>query len=288
MKQSVKLIAIVLALCTLLSVLASCSSTKEPHSATEEPKTTSSEAPEKTEEKPGNIVTIKPSPDKYTWYIKNYVGKNCASFGYTSLGEDRFDEYGEGLLKLIFVDPDGTYVNYSSNETLKEWMVTGQSLEPNTELKLTFELDDEGNEYSNLVDRQNYDEILLSVKKLGTSGVDPITFSKINPSLDKYTCYISDYVGRNLANCGYVSFGGDFLAEYGETTVKLLIVTEDGSFVDLKDEDGLRQYVVTAQSIAPNTELKLVFDKDSDGNEYDNLVESQNIDEIELYVKKLN
>ena len=78
------------------------------------------------------------------------------------------------------------------------------------------------------------------------------------------------------------------MAEYGETTVKLVIVTEDGSYVDLEEEDSLRQYVVTAQSITPNTELKLTFVKDSDGNEYENLVESQNIDEIELYVKKLN
>ncbi len=34
-------------------------------------------------------ITIKDSPDKYTWYIKNYVGKNCASIGYTSMGGDR-------------------------------------------------------------------------------------------------------------------------------------------------------------------------------------------------------
>ena len=36
-------------------------------------------------------ITIKDSPDKYTWYIKNYVGKNCASIGYTSMGGDRMD-----------------------------------------------------------------------------------------------------------------------------------------------------------------------------------------------------
>ena len=36
-------------------------------------------------------VTIKTSPDKYTWYIKDYVGKNVASFGYTSMGGHRMD-----------------------------------------------------------------------------------------------------------------------------------------------------------------------------------------------------
>ena len=288
MKHSVKLIALTLALCTLLSLLASCSSTKEHRSITEEPKTTSSETSEKAEEKPGNIVTIKPSPDKYTWYIKNYVGKNCASFGYTSLGGKRLDAYGKGLLSLIFVSPDGTYVDISSDETLQKWMVTGQNLEPNTELKLTFDKDSDGVEYDNLVERQSYEEIILSVRKVSDTKSKPVPLTKINASPDKYTEYISDYIGRNLAGCGYVSLGGEYLAEYGKTVVKLVIVTEDGSYVDFSEEDILKQYVVTNQSIAPNTELKLIFDKDSDGIEYDNLVESQNIDEIELYVKKLN
>ena len=31
-------------------------------------------------------VEVKQSPDKYTWYIKDYVGKNVAAFGYTSMG----------------------------------------------------------------------------------------------------------------------------------------------------------------------------------------------------------
>ena len=47
---------------------------------------------------PVDSVTIKQSPDKYTWYIRNYVGKNCASFGYTSMGGDRMDHYGAGYI----------------------------------------------------------------------------------------------------------------------------------------------------------------------------------------------
>lgn len=46
-------------------------------------------------------ITIKDSPDKYTWYIKNYVGKNCASIGYTSMGGDRMDHYGAGYIELV-------------------------------------------------------------------------------------------------------------------------------------------------------------------------------------------
>ena len=173
MKRYLKPICIALVLLALLTSFAACGKEEAKTAQTLEESETvelqkTEEKKEETEET--DVISIKPSPDKYTWYVKNYVGKNCASFGYTSLGEDRFDEYGEGLLKLIFITPDGSYVDYSTNKNLKEWVVTGQSLEPNTELKLTFERDSEGNEYSNLVDRQNYDEILLSVKKVGSSG----------------------------------------------------------------------------------------------------------------------
>ena len=56
-------------------------------------------------------ITIKNSPDKYTWYIKNYVGKNCASIGYTSMGGDRMDHYGAGYIELVMVTPDGAYIH---------------------------------------------------------------------------------------------------------------------------------------------------------------------------------
>ncbi len=58
------------------------------------------------------------------------------------------------------------------------------------------------------------------------------------------------------------------------------------AYIDIETDDDLKQYVVTAQSYAPNTELKYVFDTDEDGNEYENLVQSQNIEEIVLCVKR--
>lgn len=232
-------------------------------------------------------VIINTSPDKYTWYIKNYVGKNCASLGYVSMGGDRLDHYGAGLIELVFVSADGTYIDVESEDVLKEYTVISQSLAPNTELKFVFQKDSEGNEYDNLIATQNYQEIVLNVKKVGTDQV-PVDLTVINPSPDKYTWYVSDYVGRNLMNCGYISMGGDLMDRYGAAVVKFVIVAEDGSYVDTSDENSLRSYVVTDQNIVPNSEIKLVFDKDSNGVEYDNLVESQNIEEIELYVKRLD
>ncbi len=232
-------------------------------------------------------VAINTSPDKYTWYIKNYVGKNCASIGYTAMSGKRMDRYGEGLVELVFVSPDGSYVDVESEDVLKEYSVVKQNIAPNTVLKLVFDKDSEGNEYDSLVASQSYEEIVLCVKKNGAKEQKPIDLTEIKPSLDKYTWFIADYVGRNLASCGYTSLSGDLMHQYGAGLVKLIIVADDGSYVDPEDAEALKNYVVTGQNISPNTELKLTFDKDSDGIEYDNLVESQNIEEIELTVKQL-
>ena len=80
-------------------------------------------------------VEIKTSPDKYTWYIKNYVGKNAASLGYTSMGGDRMESYGNGYLRLVFQAPNGEFIDIHNEDSLKEWRVIAQSLAPNTELK---------------------------------------------------------------------------------------------------------------------------------------------------------
>lgn len=234
-----------------------------------------------------NIV-MNTSPDKYTWYIKNYVGKNCASIGYTAMSGKRMDGYGEGLVELVFVSPDGSYVDVESEDVLKEYSVVKQNIAPNSVLKLVFDKDSEGNEYDSLVASQSYEEIVLCVKKNSEKEQKAIDLTEIKPSPDKYTWYTADYVGRNLASCGYTSMGGDLMHKYGEGIIELIIVADDGTFIDPEDTEALKNYVVTGQSVAPNTELKLTFDKDSDGIEYDNLVESQNIEEIELTVKRLS
>ena len=234
---------------------------------------------------PTESVTVKQSPDKYTWYIKNYVGKNCASFGYTSMGGDRMDHYGAGYIELVLVTPDGAYIDIETDDDLKQYVVTAQSIAPNTELKYTFEVDEEGNEYENLVSWQNYEEIVLCVKKVGSSEETSLGLTEIYPSPDKYTWYIRDYTGRNLASCGYLSMGGKRMDHYGAGYIRFIITSDDGTFIDPQDTELLKNYVITGQSVAPNTELQYVFETDSDGNEYENLVRSQNLEEIELTVK---
>ena len=239
-------------------------------------------------EQSSSSTEVKQSSDKYTWYIKNYVGRNCATIGYTSIGGDRLDKYGKALLEILFVTQDGTYVDISSDDELKGWMVFGQNLAPNTELKLVFEKDSEGYEYDNLIEHQSFKEIVLSVKKVGDTSDVSMDLTTINPSPDKYTYYIYEYIGRNLMSCGYTSIGGDRLDTYGKAHLKLIFVTQDGTYIDIFSDDALKDWVVVGQNMRPNTEIDIVYAKDSEGYEYNNLIEYQSIDEIELYVKRIS
>lgn len=236
-------------------------------------------------------VAVNPSPDRYTWYIQDYVGRNAAGFGYTSLGGDRLEKYGAGYLEFIFVTEDGMYIDIEDEALLQKYIVTGQNLAPNTEMKYVFRKDSSGKEYSNLIDFQSVRLIDLTVKRMdGTIAGDPVTFEliPINPSPDKYTAYIRNYVGKNVASFGYTSLGGDRRDKYGAGNIKFNFVADDGAYLDPENMDILKQYVVTAQDVAPNSEMKLVFRKDSKGNEYDNLIDSQTYQTITLYVHKLN
>lgn len=265
-----KIISLLFAITLLVTVSVGCSGQTD-HSSTDAAAAASN-------------VTVKDSPDKYTWYIKNYVGKNCASIGYASLGGDRLDSYGAGYLELVPVAPDGSYIDIESDDDLKQYVVTAQSYAPNTELKYVFAKDSDGNEYDNLIQSQNIESIVLCVKKVGSSEETTLGQTEITPSPDKYTWYIRDYTGRNLANCGYLSLGGNIVDSYGAGYIPFVIVSDDGSYIDPQDTETLKSYVVTGQNITPNTELKYVFCTDSDGEEYDNLIDTQNIEEIELYV----
>lgn len=188
-------------------------------------------------------------------------------------------------MKLVPVCVDGSYVDVSSEEALKGYVVIGQNLEPNTEIRLAFELDENGEEYDNLVSSSSIDAIVLLVKKTG--GTDEASFEIPLTEID--TCpgpevrHVQDYVGRNLAAAGYVSLGGDLRDAYGKGNVEFVPVADDGSFIDTGDIVALKQYRVVSQNVVPNAEISFSFDPD-----YGNLVESQSLQEIELRVTRID
>ena len=235
-------------------------------------------------------VSVNPSPDKYTWYIQDYVGRNVAGVGYTSMGGDRMEQYGRGYLKLILMTEDGGYLDNEDAEALKQYVVVGQNLEPNTEMKLAFEKDSDGEEFDYLVNFQSIDEIDLLVRRVDGATVGENIGAElvhIDPAPDKYTWHIKNYVGKNLASFGYTSIGEDRMDEYGPARVRFTLVTDDGSFIDPTDSERLKEYYVTAQDVMPNSEMHLTFMTDSSGEEYANLVENQTYENITLYVSRV-
>ena len=229
-------------------------------------------------------VSITPSPDKYTWYVKDYRGLNAAAIGYTSLGGDRMDSYGAGHLELIYVASDGSYIDYLDEEELKNYKVFAQNLAPNTEMKFTFMTDSQGNEYDNLVGFQTVEQIVLAVCRVGETPGDPVCMTAIEPSIDKHYVYVRDYVGRNLASCGYTSLGGEYRDSYAGGSIELVLTAEDGSYIDPTDTETMKNYVVTWQGVEPNTQIAFTYMTDSEGNEYDNLIQSASIEAVDLYV----
>lgn len=230
-------------------------------------------------------IAINQSPDKYTWYIKNYVGMNLANVGYVSLGGDLRDSYGAANIKVVPVSVDGSYVDASNAEALKEYVVISQNLKPNTEIKLEFDLDENGEEYDNLVSFSSSDDIVLLVRKVNDSGDTriEIPLTEIAQSPNAEVRYVKDYVGRNLAAAGYISLAGDLRDVYGKGNIKLTPVADDGSFVDTGDIESLKLYRVVSQSLEPNAEVSFVFNP-----QYDSLVESQSVQSIELRVTKVD
>jgi len=231
---------------------------------------------EATTEKTHKETEIKVSPDKYTYYVKDYVGKNLASVGYTAFGGFRADKYGQGYVKFVLENKDGKYIDAEDENELKKYMVVAQDVEPNTEIKFTYGKDENGKEDDNLVKTQTVEEILLYVDKIGLTH-DQVSMTNIKPASDETTYYIRNYVGRNLYDCGFTSLAEDRRDSYGKTSIKLTPNSGDGSYIDVKDKESLKNYVVTKQSVEPNT--KLTFDI----GDYD-VVKNQNIEEIELSV----
>lgn len=239
------------------------------------------------ETEPHDFVEISISPDKYTWYMKDYYGKNLASFGYTAMGGFRADHYGDGYMRFAFLTPNGEYVDIQDQNDMSKWRVVGQSIAPNTEIKYIYGSEIDGTESEGWVQYQTIDELVLALAPVGTSVEAPV-LTPILPSPDPHTEYVRDYVGRNLSQCGYVSMGGNLTQQYGTAYMRLIVNTNDGSLVDLQDKEALKNFVVVRQSVAPNSEIKLSFEKGSSGQELLDAVHDQNIEEIDLYVVPLD
>lgn len=221
----------------------------------------------------------------YTYEIRNYVGQNVASVGELD-GDFLVDDYGSGNLRIIFIASDGMFIRPHNFEMMKDYTVVAQNIDAGETLAIIHLRDSDGEPYSNLVDYQSYDEIVLFVAPIGNTTYTPI-YSTVSPTFDRHMYHIRDYVGRNAASFGTTS-GDNRIDKYGIGEVRLSFISDDGTYVDAGDINELQKYIVIAQDIAPNAELEFEYETDSHGNEYDNLLRNQNYEAINLTVRRLD
>ena len=220
----------------------------------------------------------------YTYTIRNYIGKNLGTVGNIS-GKQLVEEYGSGEVSIVLVTENGAIVPLDNEELKKQYIVVNQNPAAGTNITLVHLRDSRGKPYSNLVDYQSCDELILYVAPVGSDSFSP-TYTTILPTLDKHVYHIRDYVGRNAASFGKAD-SKNRIDEYGAAKMRIVFTSEDGSYVDSKSINKLKNYVITGQDIEPNTELKLEYETDSRGKEYENLIRSQNYEEINLTVRAL-
>ena len=49
-----------------------------------------------------------------------------------------------------------------------------------------------------------------------------------------------DYEGKNVAAFGYTSMGGEYRDAYGASTIVLVLMPDDGTYIDLDDEETIK------------------------------------------------
>lgn len=112
------------------------------------------------------LTDINLPSDKYTFYIRDYVGKNLRAVGYTSLGGDYRDAYGDANIQLVIAPEDGSYIDIEDEGTdLSKYVITGQSIPANTEVQVTYEQGSDGEDY-HWADTQSVTQITLNVRAL--------------------------------------------------------------------------------------------------------------------------
>ena len=228
----------------------------------------------------------KVSSDPHVVYIKNYKGQNAAALGYAAANTFRMEKLGAIYLRLVYVDPSGVFVDPEDEEQLKGYVVFDQNLAPNTQVDIEFRQDKEGNELQTIARWQSHEQVVLAVKATGSPDPTPVDMTAIDGAPDRYTNYIRDYTGRNLAECGYNSAAGNLTDAYGPGFIHLATVSYDGAYIDPADKEALASYVVVSQDVAPNTQFTMEPTTAANGEVYD-LIGSQSIDTVTLTVRKL-
>lgn len=208
--------------------------------------------------------TVKVSDDAHITYMKDYVGTNLANVAYLApSGMMRIQYVASNMMANIEVlasTPDGKPIE---EDDMKNYYIVAQSIEPNSVISTSYSLDD-GEETKN-VGHMTPSAIRFNVLPVGTEPTDEdLEITKINVSEDTNAEYIRDYRGLNLGMIGE-SYGFDngVREDYSGATVMVIPNSSDGSYIDLSDEENLKNYVVIGQDVAPNSKMSVTYDEDN-------------------------
>lgn len=208
--------------------------------------------------------TVKVSDDAHITYMKDYVGMNLANAAYWApAGMMRIQYIASNMMANIEVlasTPDGKPIE---EDDMKNYYIVAQSIEPNSVISTSYSLDD--GEETKKVGHMTPSAIRFNVLPVGTEPTDEdLEITKINVSEDTNVEYIRDYRGLNLGMIGE-SYGFDngIREDYSGATVIVIPNSSDGSYIDLSDEENLKNYVVIGQDVAPNSKMSVTYDEDN-------------------------
>ena len=114
---------------------------------------------------------------------------------------------------------------------LKQYVVVDQNIAPNTELKLTYMTNSDGEEYSNLVDTQSYDSITLTVRSITgepvistkeTASPEESENAESESSESDGTESDSAESGSSESDSGYEAIYNDYAAQLEEKAQELI------------------------------------------------------------------
>lgn len=208
--------------------------------------------------------TVKVSDDAHITYMKDYIGMNLANAAYWApSGMMRIQYIASNMMANIEVlasTPDGKPIE---DDDMKNYYIVAQSIEPNSVISTSYSLDD--GEETKKVGHMTPSAIRFNVLPVGTEPTDEdLEITKINASEDTNVEYIRDYRGLNLGMIGE-SYGFDngVREDYSGATVMVIPNSSDGSYIDLSDEENLKNYVVIGQDVAPNSKMSVTYDEDN-------------------------
>ncbi len=102
--------------------------------------------------------------DRYVRPIREYVGLSPSEAGYTSPSGYKYDIYGDIKLPIRIEGPDGEI--FAENvEDLCGFIVVEQFPKAKTGIKVSYNTDDEGNEFEHYPKEISVEEIILYIEK---------------------------------------------------------------------------------------------------------------------------